>query len=74
MEYCSTVPVADQVRAAGSVSTPSVMVPVGVLKRQGASVNTSSGILYLNPHVFVSDMSRDSSRISKLPIIKVDFT
>ena len=33
MEYCSTVPVADQVRAAGSVTTPSVMVPVGVLKR-----------------------------------------
>ena len=44
MEYCSTVPVADQVRAAGSVTTPSVLVPVGVLKRQGASVNTSSGM------------------------------
>jgi len=34
MEYCSTVPVADQVAAAsGSRPPPSVMVPVGVLKR-----------------------------------------
>ena len=30
-----------KVRAAGAMSTPSVMVPVGVLKRQGASVTTS---------------------------------
>jgi len=40
MEYCSTIPVADQVAAAGAVSPPSVMVPVGVLKRNG---NSSTG-------------------------------
>ena len=33
---CSTIPVADQVAMAGSVAPPSVLVPVGVLKRQGA--------------------------------------
>ena len=43
MEYCSTVPVAEQVRAAGAVPTPSVMVPVSVLKRQSVP-NTASGI------------------------------
>ena len=32
----STIPVADQVAMAGSVAPPSVLVPVGVLKRQGA--------------------------------------
>ena len=45
MEYCSTVPVAEQVRAAGAVPTPSVMVPVSVLKRQSVP-NTASGIVY----------------------------
>ena len=74
MEYCSTVPVADQVRAAGSVVTPSVMVPVGVLKRQGASVNTSSGMIYYYPDVYMPDMSRDSNVRSKVSLIIADFT
>ena len=37
MEYCSTVPVA----AAGALSPPSVLVPVGVLKRGGGSTSGS---------------------------------
>ena len=37
MEYCSTVPVSEQVRAAGTAPPPTVMVPVSVLKRQGGA-------------------------------------
>ena len=44
MEYCSTVPVADQVAAAsGSRPPPSVMVPVGVLKRASEGEPDRSG-------------------------------
>ena len=43
MEYCSTVPVSEQVRAAGSGPPPTVMVPVSVLKRQGGSVSSATG-------------------------------
>ncbi len=44
MEYCSTIPPHQQVSAAGagSSSPPSVMVPVGVLKRPDAS-NSGEG-------------------------------
>ena len=34
-EYCSTVPPALQVAAAAALPTPTVMVPVGVLKKEG---------------------------------------
>ena len=44
MEYCSTVPVADQVAAASaSRAPPSVMVPVGVLKRASEGETDRSG-------------------------------
>ena len=44
MEYCSTVPVADQVAAgSGSRAPPSVMVPVGVLKRASEGEPDRSG-------------------------------
>ena len=44
MEYCSTVPVADQVAAATvSRPPPSVMVPVGVLKRASEGESDRSG-------------------------------
>ena len=41
MEYCSTIPPHQQVAAQGGAmtSTPSVMVPVGVLKRPDASTS-----------------------------------
>ena len=44
MEYCSTIPPHQQVAAQGgaSSSTPSVMVPVGVLKRPDTS-NSGEG-------------------------------
>lgn len=35
MEYCSTVPPPLQISNSGSQAPPSVMVPVGVLKREG---------------------------------------
>lgn len=35
MEYCSTVPPPLQVSSASSQPPPSVLVPVGVLKREG---------------------------------------
>lgn len=38
MEYCSTVPPPLQVSSASSLSPPSVLVPVGVLKREGMTV------------------------------------
>jgi MAD (mothers against decapentaplegic) interacting protein len=34
-EYCSTVPPAIQIAAAAALPTPTVMVPVGVLKKEG---------------------------------------
>ena len=34
-EYCSTVPPALQIAAAAALPTPTVMVPVGVLKKEG---------------------------------------
>ncbi|KAK6639918.1 hypothetical protein RUM43_008195 [Polyplax serrata] len=37
MEYCSTVPPPLQISSSGSQTPPSVMVPVGVLKREGSS-------------------------------------
>ncbi|EEB15937.1 zinc finger protein FYVE domain-containing protein, putative [Pediculus humanus corporis] len=37
MEYCSTVPPPLQINSSGSQPPPSVMVPVGVLKREGSS-------------------------------------
>ena len=64
MEYCSTVPVADQVRAAGgSGPPPSVMVPVGVLKRQeqgGASGGAE------NKSVMFSDGIRPGGDLTEL--------
>lgn len=36
MEYCSTVPPPLQMSSSGSQSPPSVLVPVGVLKREGS--------------------------------------
>lgn len=35
MEYCSTIPPLQQVASARPQPPPSVMVPVGVLKREG---------------------------------------
>jgi len=73
MEYCSTVPVAEQVRAAGAMSTPSVMVPVGVLKRQGASVTssipggaTASNGAEANKSVMFSDGIRPGGDLTEL--------
>ena len=39
-EYCSTVPPALQVAAAASLPLPTVMVPVGVLKKEGSVPHT----------------------------------
>lgn len=38
-EYCSTVPPALQIAAAAALPTPTVMVPVGVLKKEGTPVH-----------------------------------
>ena len=43
MEYCSTIPPHQQVSAEGATATPpSVMVPVGVLKRPDVSSSGES--------------------------------
>lgn len=44
MEYCSVVPPHEQVRAGGS--TPSVMVPVGVLKRKGSNKKHNKSVMF----------------------------
>lgn len=41
MEYCSTIPPLQQVAGSLHQPPPSVMVPVGVLKREGNNVITS---------------------------------
>jgi len=67
MEYCSTVPVAEQVAAAGTVSPPSVMVPVGVLKRNGSG--TGGGSIEAereNKSVMFSDGIRPGGDLTEL--------
>jgi len=68
MEYCSTIPVADQVAAAGAVSPPTVMVPVGVLKRNGTST-TGGGSMEAereNKSVMFSDGIRPGGDLTEL--------
>jgi len=68
MEYCSTIPVADQVAAAGAVSPPSVLVPVGVLKRNGNST-TGGGSMEAereNKSVMFSDGIRPGGDLTEL--------
>ena len=64
MEYCSTVPVAEQVRASGSAPPPSVMVPVGVLKRQ--ETGGASGGGGENKSVMFSDGIRPGGDLTEL--------
>ena len=70
MEYCSTVPVSEQVRAAGSGPPPSVMVPVSVLKRQGGpgGVSSSAGAAAAgeNKSVMFSDGIRPGGDLTEL--------
>ena len=66
MEYCSTVPVADQVAAAGAVAVPSVLVPVGVL-RQGGRDSSGSGAGSGDPKsVMFSDGIRPGGDLTEL--------
>jgi len=55
MEYCSTIPVSEQVAAAAALSPPTVMVPVGVLKRSGGSTGGSVEAERENKSVMFSD-------------------
>lgn len=52
MEYCSRVPPPQQVAASPAPPPPTVMVPVGVLKREGEALFTCgfsySSVFYLN--------------------------
>lgn len=54
MEYCSTVPPLLQV-AGSSAAAPSVMVPVGVLKREGKSETYDQ---YPFPHQYFSLLTK----------------
>lgn len=66
MEYCSTVPVAEQVAAAGALSPPSVLVPVGVLKRGGGSTSGSVEAERENKSVMFSDGIRPGGDLTEL--------
>jgi len=66
MEYCSTIPVAEQVAAAAALSPPSVMVPVGVLKRAGGSVGGSVEAERENKSVMFSDGIRPGGDLTEL--------
>ena len=66
MEYCSTVPVSEQVRAAGSGPPPSVMVPVSVLKRQGGPGEPGGAAAGENKSVMFSDGIRPGGDLTEL--------
>ncbi|KAK9874288.1 hypothetical protein WA026_002640 [Henosepilachna vigintioctopunctata] len=59
LEYCSTIPPLQQVDL-GAVATPSVMVPVGVLKRKGSNKGRS------NKSVMFCDGIRPGSDLTNL--------
>ena len=54
MEYCSTVPPPLQINSSGSQPPPSVMVPVGVLKREGEYDETIFFFFYFYFRLFIS--------------------
>ena len=62
----STIPVADQVAMAGSVAPPSVLVPVGVLKRQGAEEAGAGAGAEANKSVMFSDGIRPGGDLTDL--------
>lgn len=78
MEYCSTIPPLEQARSssfqAGSSETPSVMVPVGVLKRNSTSGTTNPTSPEMNPrqvngelkHVMFSDGIRPGGDLTEV--------
>jgi len=66
MEYCSRVPVSEQVSATGSSAVPSVMVPVGVLKRNGSTSEPSSLPRPENKSVMFSDGIRPGGDLTEL--------
>ena len=68
MEYCSTVPVSEQVRAAGTAPPPTVMVPVSVLKRQGGSQDGATALAAENREksVMFSDGIRPGGDLTEL--------
>nr|XP_045584492.1 uncharacterized protein LOC123746784 [Procambarus clarkii] len=63
MEYCSRVPPPQQVAASAAVPPPTVMVPVGVLKREGSS---SSARSRGNKQVIFSDGIRPGGDLTEL--------
>ncbi|XP_071449797.1 zinc finger FYVE domain-containing protein 16 isoform X2 [Hetaerina americana] len=65
MEYCSTVPPLEQVGERARAPPPSVMVPVGVLKREGSSSSRSKGEV---KQVMFSDGIRPGGELSDLDI------
>lgn len=46
MEYCSMVPPLQQVMSSGASSPPTVMVPVGVLKRSGSAKKSNKSVMF----------------------------
>ncbi|XP_069952748.1 zinc finger FYVE domain-containing protein 16 isoform X3 [Cherax quadricarinatus] len=63
MEYCSRVPPPQQVAASAAIPPPTVMVPVGVLKREGSS---SSARSRGNKQVIFSDGIRPGGDLTEL--------
>ncbi|XP_042860143.1 uncharacterized protein LOC122245989 isoform X2 [Penaeus japonicus] len=63
MEYCSRVPPPQQVASTSAVPPPTVMVPVGVLKREGSS---SSARSRGNKQVIFSDGIRPGGDLTEL--------
>lgn len=63
MEYCSRVPPPQQAAASAAVPPPTVMVPVGVLKREGSS---SSARSRGNKQVIFSDGIRPGGDLTEL--------
>jgi len=70
MEYCSTVPVAEQVAGSAQAALPSVIVPVGVLKRSGGAEVSGSGSggksVQENKSVMFSDGIRPGGDLTEL--------
>ena len=60
------MPVSEQVSASGSSHVPSVMVPVGVLKRSDSSVEGSSLTRTENKSVIFSDGIRPGGELTEL--------
>jgi MAD (mothers against decapentaplegic) interacting protein len=68
MEYCSTVPVSEQVATQGASPQPlpSVLVPVGVLKRGPGEGDDRSGSSQENKSVMFSDGIRPGGDLTEL--------